>query len=202
MCCTYWCTACESKISLTYLQYIQFFSSCCSAVWKCEKLCATDGRWHAHFPSVCFLPLLILESTIPAKSLSVEKDCLALGNSGTKMPVFCLPNWFTINFKNSWINSLSSERGKELVWNCQLEIQWFGNSEFQNESHFLRKILQVLFSRRMHTAYPSCSCDVSSELCDMRWKEWQVSRLELSAGNSLLPWDPAGWLQLPRTSTR
>lgn len=141
MCCTYWCTAYESKISLTYLQYIQFFSSCCSAVWKCEKLCATDGRWHAHFPSVCFLPLLILESTIPAKSLSVEKDCLALGNSGTKMPVFCLPNWFTINFKNSWINSLSSERGKELVWNCQLEIQWFGNSEFQNESFFFKKNL-------------------------------------------------------------
>lgn len=56
MCCSYWWTAYEPKISLTYLQYIQFFSSCCSAVWKCEKLRATDGRWHAHFPSMCFLP--------------------------------------------------------------------------------------------------------------------------------------------------
>lgn len=150
MCCSYWWTAYEPKISLTYLQYIQFFSSCCSAVWKCEKLRATDGRWHAHFPSMCFLPLLILERKIPAKSFFVQKDCLALGSSGTIL-------FFFFYLTDSLSASKIAEPIAQVV---NVERNWFetaswkfsglGTQNFKMNAFFKEKSCKFCFLEDAH----------------------------------------------------
>lgn len=97
MCCICWPTAMSlsspSRICSTPSSSPDTFQTQrCSAGCKCEKLCATDGRRHAHFPSACFLPLLILKRKIPAKG----KRLVGLKEFWNKNVCFLLLYWLSL----------------------------------------------------------------------------------------------------------
>lgn len=153
MCCICWPTPYESKFSLTYLQYTQLvpwlLPQCCSAGWKCEKLCATDGSWHAHFPSACFLPLLILKRKTPAKSF-----------------------WFCSFFLSFFKFFFGGKRlvGLKEFWNknvCFLLLHWLSllSMEFRSSGNFV-------FDFDTKVSPSLISFPFSLSLIAIYWWEW------------------------------
>lgn len=138
-----WSTVHESKKTLQYIQLFpwHFPNTVLFSRMKREKLCVKHGGQHAHFPSVWFFPLLILERKITAKSSFCGEGSAGFRN-------FCNKKWLVYLYLIDMLSAsnkddstnYSGECEKQSVWNCQLEMQWVLSFKI---SIFLKKNLVI-----------------------------------------------------------